>query len=109
MTNRDTNPSQGFAATPGTLDWESEESYWRSNWSTRPYASVDRTFGYYQPAYRFGFESANTFRGRNFEDVEPELRSGWDRYEHRGTTSDEGTWENIKHAVRDAWDRVTKR
>lgn len=105
MNYRDTNPSQGFAATPGALDWETEETYWRSNWSNQPYASADRTFGYYQPGYRYGYEAANTHRGRRFEEVEADLQSGWDRYEHRG----ESTWENVKHAVRDAWDRVTNR
>jgi hypothetical protein len=35
--------------------------------------------------------------------VEADLRTGWDKYEHRGTS----TWERIKDAVRDAWHRVT--
>ena len=36
--------------------------------------------------------------------AEPDLRAGWDRYEHRGEAS--SMWEDIKEAVRDAWDRV---
>jgi hypothetical protein len=35
--------------------------------------------------------------------VEPDLEQGWSKFEGRGT----GTWDNIKHAVRDAWHRVT--
>jgi hypothetical protein len=37
--------------------------------------------------------------------VESDLRTGWDKYEHR--LSGGSTWENIKDAVRDAWHRVT--
>jgi hypothetical protein len=32
------------------------------------------------------------------------LRSGWDRYEYRGTART--TWEQIKDAVRDGWDHI---
>jgi hypothetical protein len=41
--------------------------------------------------------------GRSWNDVESDLRTGWDRYEGRGNS----TWENVKDAVRDAWHRVT--
>jgi hypothetical protein len=41
--------------------------------------------------------------GRNWNEVEADLRTGWDKFEHRGTS----TWENVKAAVRDAWHRVT--
>ena len=105
MAHRDTNPTQGFGATNAQLDWGSEETYWRDNWSSRPYAAADRGFDYYRPGYRYGVESAHRYRGRNWNDVEPELASGWDRYEHRG----QSTWEHMKDAVRDAWDRMTNR
>lgn len=107
MDERDTNPTQGFKATDQQLsqDWTTEEDYWRDNWQSRPYASADRGFDYYRPAYRYGFESARTYRGRQWNDLESDLRTGWDRYEGRG----QSTWENIKEAVRDAWNRVTNR
>jgi len=34
------------------------------------------------------------------EDVETDLPRSWNAYEHRGTS----TWEQMKEAVRDAWD-----
>lgn len=101
MANRD-NLSTGTSTTGTTGDWNTEEQYWRSNWSSRPYATADRGFDFYRPGYRYGYESANRYRGRNWNDVEGDLRSGWDRYEHRG----QSTWESVKDAVRDAWDRV---
>jgi hypothetical protein len=104
MANRD-NLSSGanIGTNAGSTDWNTEDSYWRKNFSTRPYAQADRKYESFQPGYRYGFESANRHRGRQWNDVENDLRTGWDKFEHRG----QSTWENVKHAVRDAWDRVT--
>jgi hypothetical protein len=88
-----------------TLDWTAEDEYWRTNYANRPYTGSNRDYSYWQPAYRYGYESAQRHRGRAWNDVEPDLRSGWDSWEHRGTLN--ATWENIKAAARDAWDRVT--
>ena len=85
-----------------TLDWTSEDEYWRGTYKSRPYSS---SYGYehWQPAYRYGYESAQKYHNRKWEDVESDLSSGWNRYEHR---TGESTWEQVKHAVRDAWDRM---
>jgi hypothetical protein len=91
----------------GFTEWGREETYWRDNFSSRPYARGDRGFDVFRPAYRYGTESANRLRGRKWSDVEPELRSGWERYEHRGASH--SAWADIKDAVRDAWDRVAGR
>lgn len=93
--------------TGATLDWTAEDEYWRSNYEKRPYIGQNRDYETWRPAYRYGFESAQRYSGKRWEDVENDLRSGWDRYEHRGTTR--STWEQIKAAVRDGWDRLTGR
>jgi hypothetical protein len=98
MTERMSESSERIA------NWNDEDSYWRENFRSRPYAIADRDYDYYRGAYRYGFDSANRYRGRNWNDVETDLRSGWDRYEHRGQSA----WENVKDAVRDAWNRVTR-
>jgi len=82
--------------------WNDEDTYWRSNFSSRPYAT-GRTYDDFQPGYRYGFESGAHHLGRTWGDVEPDLKTGWDKYQFRGNS----TWENIKDAVRDAWHRVT--
>ncbi len=86
------------------LNWDTEDTYWRDNFRGRPYVLGD-DYDRYRPAYRYGFESARHHMGRNWEDAEPDIKQGWDRYEHRGGL--QSTWEDIKDAVRDAWDRVT--
>lgn len=84
--------------------WEDEDTYWRSNFRTRPYASdVGRDYDYYRPGYRYGYEAANQYPNRSWNDVEADLSRDWSEYQHRGTS----TWEQVKQAVRDAWDRVT--
>lgn len=110
LNNRDTQRKAGTTGTTtggttGIGDWSTEEKWWRDNFSSRPYVRADRGFDYYRPGYRYGFEAANRFRGKQWNDVEADLRSGWDRYEQRG----QSTWENVKDAVRDAWNRVLGR
>jgi hypothetical protein len=85
-----------------TLDWTGEDEYWRTNYKSRPYAG-SHDYSQWQPAYRYGFESAQRYQNRDWEDVEHDLSSSWNNYEHRGKR----TWEQVKNAVRDAWDRVT--
>jgi DNA ligase 1 len=86
-----------------TVDWAAEDEYWRENYTTRPYVGSNRSYDRWQPGYRYGWESAQRYQGRQWNDVEHDLRSGWDRYEHRGGS----TWEQIKDAVRDGWNRLT--
>lgn len=105
--NRSRSTSPGSSGAIGTQDWNTERDYWRTNFPTRPYARGDRAFEAYEPAYLYGYESATLYEGRQWNDVEGELRSGWDGYEHRG--SNKSTWDEIKDAVRDAWDRVAGR
>ena len=84
--------------------WDDEDIYWRENYAARPYASGS-TYDTLRPGYRYGYESAQRYRGRNWADVERDLEREWDTYPNRGT----GTWQQMKNAVRDAWDRVTGR
>jgi hypothetical protein len=88
--------------------WEDEDKYWQQNYSSRPYAQGGgQAYDYYRPAYRYGYDSASRHQGRNWSDVESDLERGWHSYEHHGT--EKTTWESVKDAVRDAWDRVTGR
>ena len=93
-----THPSDDWRAS-----WETEDNYWSENFSSRPYAIGPDYYDRFRPAYRYGFESGLHGMGRSWEEAEPDLRAGWDRYEHRPEPT---VWDEIKDAVRDAWERV---
>ena len=79
-----------------------EETYWRGNFSTRPYVAAGDTFEDYAPAYGYGVTSYRDRPGRSFEEVEAELSVGW--ADARGASRLE--WGDARAATRDAWDRV---
>jgi len=85
------------------IDPTAEEAYWRENFSSRPYVTGDSKFGDYGPAYRHGAEAYGRSKGRSFDDAEPELKRDWDRVRGNSNLS----WENAKHASRDAWQRLS--
>ena len=87
------------------LDWTTESTYWRDNYKTRPYFGVGRDYSYYEPAYRYGYESADRYTGRSWDDVQADLERGWENYTLRGKLA----WNEIKDAVRDSWDRAKNR
>jgi hypothetical protein len=84
--------------------WETEDNYWFENFTSRPYAMGPDFYDRFRPAYRYGFESAQHYVGRSWDEAETDLRKGWDSYEHR--IENTSTWDEIKEAVRDAWERV---
>lgn len=84
--------------------WDQEDRWWRQNFSSRPYAS-GRSYDDFRPAYQYGYESGRHHMGRAWNDVESDLRIGWEKGTGRGSAG--STWEHMKHAVRDAWHRVT--
>lgn len=92
---------QGVAA---AIDPVVEDSYWRSNYSTRPYADAGRTYDDYRDAYRYGWESKQTRATARWEDAEDDLARGWDKAKAKSGLA----WADAKDATRDAWHRVEK-
>lgn len=85
------------------VDPQLEEAFWRKNWSDRKY--IDGGFTYDQdwgPAYRYGVEAYRRYPGQDYEQIQPQLASGWG--EARGNSRLE--WEQARHASQDAWHRV---
>jgi uncharacterized protein YcfJ len=83
-----------------------EDDYWRSTYTSRPYAAQDRAYEDYQPAYRTGYEGYNRYsdNDRRYEDVEPELRR---EYESQSVNPRLG-WDDARYATKDAWDRAER-
>jgi hypothetical protein len=89
------------------FDATEEQRYWRETFASRPYWKRDRDFSFYEPAYRYGWESARRYAGdaRSFEEVEPELAGGWLSW-MVGGASPAHEWHELREAVRDAWVRI---
>src|SRR5687767_7247506 len=82
-----------------------EDTYWRKNYVNRPYVEKGAKFETYQPAYRTGYEGYARYRGKRFEEVEPDLQRAYEKTK-AGTSL---AWQKAKHAVRDAWERLSGR
>jgi hypothetical protein len=96
-TEVDVQPLQGSAV--------DDDAYYRKDWQAN-YARLGGTYDDYAPAYRYGYDMRREarYQGRNWDDVESDLRSDWDtRYGSSGAS----TWERMKAAVRSGWDRMT--
>jgi hypothetical protein len=87
-----------------SIDPTLEGSYWRENYASRPYVRPATPYEEYEPAYRYGWESAGRaeYRGRHFEEIEPQLAQNW--VSARGPSRH--AWDEAKEATRDSWNRV---
>ena len=85
-----------------TRGWDNARSDYRTRWQQR-YDSSGERWEDYEPAYRYGHEMRSNprYRGRNWDEVEPELRRDW---ESRG---EQAPWEKAADAIRDTWNDVT--
>jgi len=81
-----------------------EDEYWRTNYSSRPYATAGTKYDTLQPAYRYGWESRSRHDGKEWRDVENDLRAGWNLA--RGNS--ELAWDDARPATHDAWDRMSR-
>jgi hypothetical protein len=84
-----------------------EEKYWRTEYNKRPYYRTGTDFDTYHPAYKYGWEAASRpdYKGRSFEDVEPEMQRNWSTYRGPATTE----WRDVRDASRDSYDRIRNR
>ena len=82
---------------------DDDDVYYRNHWNS-VYGTTDASYDEYRPAYTYGSEMASNdkYRGRAWNDVEPDLRRDWDtRY-----PAEQSTWDKMKSAVRSGWDRM---
>lgn len=88
----------GREHTSRTADWSNYETNFRKHWTTN-YGNRGGTYEQYAPAYQYGYDMVSDprYRGRNWADIEPNLRRDWE-------TRQPGTWDQFKNSVRYAWD-----
>lgn len=91
------------ATTTTTTSWETENSYWRSNYPSRSYYSSSRSYTTYEPAYRYGVDLYNQNPSLRYEDLnQAQLSAGWSR----ARTNSDLNWNDAQMATRDAYSRL---
>jgi len=106
-----TTPAAGVSANvttttstvPTTDTWNTENSYWSSNYSSRPYYNRNKNYTVYEPAYRFGVDLYARNSGRTFTDLnQADLSKEWQSV-HGASNLD---WSDAHLAVQDAYNRM---
>jgi hypothetical protein len=89
-----------------TPDMDDDSTYYHTHYEST-YAASGTDFNDVAPAYRYGNEmrSSDTYRDRDWDDVEHDLRKDW--HSRYGTDHEPSAWERIKAAVRHGWERMT--
>jgi len=84
-------------------DFDAHKSDFRKHYDDN-YGSSGRDFSYYEPAYRYGYESAHedSYRNRGYSDAEDDLRRN---YESRHPGSN---WDEMRGAVRHGYHRARR-
>jgi uncharacterized protein (TIGR02271 family) len=80
------------------------DTYYRDHFNTN-YSAAGGNYDDYAPAYSYGSQmrSDARYQGRQWDDVESDLRSDW---ESRNGSAAGSTWDKMKSAVRHGWDKV---
>ena len=89
----------GATGTTSTQD----DSYYRTHFQSN-YGTSGSSYDDYAPAYTYGSQMRGQYNGRQWDDVENNLRTDWETRHGSATGS---TWEKMKAAVRHGWDRMT--
>jgi len=79
-----------------------EELFWKETYIREPYYVKGKTFEYYAPGFRAGWEGRVRYDGRTFEAAEPELKVNYDLAKSELDPS----WQEVRPAARAAWQRV---
>ena len=92
-------------AAPATQDLKGamqlfDDGWWRDHYGQLDGLQADRGYEHYEPAFRYGWESAHRHTGQRWEEVEDEVTRGWE--ERRGNTNP--AWEDSRRAVRHAFE-----
>ena len=95
---------QRLDGTTARSDLRDDDSYFRNHF-TSTYGATGASYDDYAPAYSYGSQMASSGRytGRQWDDVESDLRTDWESRYSGGPS----TWEKMKAAVRHGWDRMT--
>jgi hypothetical protein len=79
-----------------------EEKFWRETYIREPYYESGRSFEYYAPGFRAGWQGRVRHDGRSFDEAQPELMLEY----NQNKSELDPSWSEVKPAARAAWNRV---
>ncbi len=85
-----------------TAELRGMETGFRQHYDTA-YATAGRDYDYYRPAYEYGYAAGNTYRDRDYTDVERDLRTD---YDSRYGKDNDSAWDDVKDAVRHGYHKA---
>jgi hypothetical protein len=82
-----------------------DDAVYRNHYENSPISHADRSYESVRPAYRLGHLAAHNpdYRGRPFEEIEADLKQGWDR----AAKDTHGEWESVRGYAIDGYTRST--
>jgi hypothetical protein len=84
-------------------NWDTENQYWRNQYSTRSYYRPAMNYSAYEPAYRYGYDLYLRNNGRAYNELDQdELNRGW--VQARGESLVD--WQTAQIATQDAYNRL---
>jgi uncharacterized protein (TIGR02271 family) len=102
----DINVRETGQAAVGSSTWDTVRPLYQQEWQ-RKYGSSGGRWEQYEPGYRYGYEMANDprYRGRQWTETEPSLRSDYEDWARRNHyTAEPNAWDRMKENVREAWE-----
>jgi hypothetical protein len=92
----------GGKAVGEMIDPTIEDTWLRESFKDKKYVRSGDTFDTYAPAYRFGGAAEARLQGRGFDDVESDIKAGWEK----DAAAANLPWDHARLAVRDSYDRT---
>jgi len=83
------------------IDPTTEDTYLRDNFASRPYAKSG-SYDKYTSAYRYGGQAEATYGGRSIQEIENDLRTGYEK----SPAAKDMDWDQARPAVADAYNRT---
>ena len=80
------------------------EDHFKKNYTTTSYYDSSRDWNDYEPAYKYGYQTYGTYRGRGFDSVEPELERNRDSTRGNSRLA----WCEARGALRDGWHHIER-
>lgn len=88
-----------------SIDPTEENAYWQEQYNQEPYYVEGKSYEFYEPGYRAGWEGRSRYEDRSFDEAEEDLST-----EYMSSRSDsDPEWDEIQPAAHAAWDRVDLR